>query len=323
MTVDQEVTVRAVLVLADAKLRERPRSQRREAALDECAKARHAFFAHPPVTAVRIERGAVGVVRDLEAARLDVREAVIHVAAVEIRPAGQGIRLEAQVAVGRRDEGDLLARHEDPVAQSVGKHFPEPRSARVDDRVARLWLAIEQDLVACRAGRCQRVPIFAAAFDETAHQFLHGAPRHQSAEPGLVQPKLDAGEIDLRPARGERGVTQNLERQIQTLVHVDARARVIHELAEEEQHAVRMKQRQRGLFRQALPFGERAERHARIDLVGAVIGAREPAFAAGRSQGVGRPHSIHEQHAPTGAPQMLGGPRSEHAGADYDGAPTR
>src|SRR5690606_9863796 len=109
MAVDQEVAVGRILVLADAKFAERPLRQRRKAPRREGAQQLHAGLADAPVAAVGIERRPVRVARDLEAPRFQIRKAVIEVPAVEVGPAGQGRALEARIALGRGDEGDLLA----------------------------------------------------------------------------------------------------------------------------------------------------------------------------------------------------------------------
>ena len=89
MAINQEIAIRRIFVLADAELSERAPSQSREAPFSERAQLGRAVFAHAPVANVGIEIHAVRVARDFEAAAFEIREAVIEIAAVEIRPAGK------------------------------------------------------------------------------------------------------------------------------------------------------------------------------------------------------------------------------------------
>ena len=141
--------------------------------------------------------GAVLVVRDLEAAALEIREAVVDVAVVEVGPAGQVAGLEAVVAALGREEEHFLARREDAAAEerpgtpSAATGRTRTRSARrvsVSPAVVRIASS-----VAPSPGRHDRgEPILAARRHELLHQRLHGAPRHQCAEIRLEQSELDA-----------------------------------------------------------------------------------------------------------------------------------
>ena len=79
--------------------------------------------------------GAVRVVGELDASALEVGEAVIDVAAVEIGPAGHRAGLEAPVAGGRREVEDFLPGGDDPAAEQVGKQLGQPRPEREDEPV--------------------------------------------------------------------------------------------------------------------------------------------------------------------------------------------
>src|SRR4051794_39139758 len=87
--IDQEVAIGAVLILADPSLVERAAAQGREAPLHEGAHFGEGGGGGGAVALVRVDRRAVLVVGDLEAAALEVREAVEDVAGVEVGPAGE------------------------------------------------------------------------------------------------------------------------------------------------------------------------------------------------------------------------------------------
>src|SRR4051812_13213866 len=76
MTIDQEITVRRVLVLADARLGERCVAEGREALGEEAAGLGEAGVGKAAIAGVRVEGGAVAVEGELEAARFEVGKAV-------------------------------------------------------------------------------------------------------------------------------------------------------------------------------------------------------------------------------------------------------
>ena len=84
--VDQEIAVRAVLVLADPAVDERRVGEPGEALREIGPGRRDAFGGHAPVLRVRIDLGPVPVEGELEALPLQFRHAVDQVAGVEIGP---------------------------------------------------------------------------------------------------------------------------------------------------------------------------------------------------------------------------------------------
>ena len=94
-----------------------------------------------PVLGVGIDLDAMLIVRELDAAALEIGKAVEHVAAVEIGPARHGARQEAAIAGGRREIEHLLAGRLDPWADDVGKQLGQPRSEREDETVGANALA--------------------------------------------------------------------------------------------------------------------------------------------------------------------------------------
>ena len=89
MPVDEQVAVGAVFVLADPGLDHWPALQRRETPLHVVAHFRQRTGGELPIADIRIDRGSVLIVRNLEAAAFKIRESVEDVAVVEIRPARQ------------------------------------------------------------------------------------------------------------------------------------------------------------------------------------------------------------------------------------------
>src|SRR5215468_5470345 len=83
MTVDQEVAVRSVLVLAHARFQQWRFGESGKTAREERPHARHALRDDETIAAVGIEGLAVAVGSDLEAAALQIRNAVDLLAEVD------------------------------------------------------------------------------------------------------------------------------------------------------------------------------------------------------------------------------------------------
>ena len=121
--IDQEVAVRAVLVLADAGFGERRALEQREAAVavgDDLGERR---LGRAAVLRVGIDRHAVRVVGELDAAALEIGKAVENVAAVEVGPAGHRAGQKAAIAGRRREEEHFLPRRQDLRADHVGEEL--------------------------------------------------------------------------------------------------------------------------------------------------------------------------------------------------------
>ena len=88
MEVDQKVAVRTVLILADPRLGQRSTLQQREAAVAEGDDLRQRGLARPPVLGVGVDLDPVGVVGELDAAALEVGEAVEDVPAGRLHDEG-------------------------------------------------------------------------------------------------------------------------------------------------------------------------------------------------------------------------------------------
>src|SRR6186997_1837471 len=96
MLVDDEMRVRCLLVLADARLDERRAGDRRKAALHECARIGDAGFSRRPITVGRIEGRTARIVADLEATLL-VAGYAIPESIAEISPDRQHALVEASI----------------------------------------------------------------------------------------------------------------------------------------------------------------------------------------------------------------------------------
>ena len=155
-----------------------------------------------------------------------------------------------------------------------------------------------------------------AGSDEAIHQSLHRPPRHQDAEAGFVDAKFDSVEVDRREALGHFCLRQHLGRQAGLLVRGDRIADVRFLLAEEEQDAARMKDRQARGGAQRLPFRQRIPRHARVDRIPPISRADQPGLSPGRGAAVRGPVRVDQRHAMARALEMRRGPGAEHAGAD-------
>ena len=108
------------------------------------------------------------------------------------------------------------------------------------------------------------------ALDEREHR----PASHQRPECGFVKADPDPVEVDHRKALGHFGLRQHVGSQTEFLVRRDAVVDVRLFGRKEEQDAALDQDRQAGDCAQRLPLPERFHRHARVDRVPAVGGAR-------------------------------------------------
>src|SRR4029453_18437935 len=101
MEVDEEFAVRTVLILADLCADQRRIPEQRETAVAKRDNLCQGSLGRAATLRIGIDNLPMGVMGELDPASLQVREAVEDIAAVEIRPAGHGGRLEPRVAGGR------------------------------------------------------------------------------------------------------------------------------------------------------------------------------------------------------------------------------
>src|SRR5262249_24871932 len=131
MTVDQEIPVGSVLVLADLASDERRSLQGRKASTHEIPDAGESFRRDDPGPVVRIEGGTVAIGRDLEASSLEVGDPVNLFG--EVHPHGHFRRAEARVAGRDPKVVDLLARREDAIAEEIREYLRQPRTTGEDE----------------------------------------------------------------------------------------------------------------------------------------------------------------------------------------------
>src|SRR3546814_11604228 len=97
MSVDQEMAVVAILILANPPFGERTAGEVRETPCKIGADVGERLVGHAPLAAVGIIARAMGVERELEPARFDIGKAMGEVGAADIDPGGE--------FAGRSDEG--------------------------------------------------------------------------------------------------------------------------------------------------------------------------------------------------------------------------
>ena len=135
VAVDEEIAVRAILILADAALGQRGIAQQREAAVAEGDDVGQCGIGRAARLGVGVDQGPMRIARELDPAALEVGKAVIQIAAVEVGPAGHRGAGETRVAGGRGEEEHLLPRGEDAVGEELGEELAEPRAEREHEAV--------------------------------------------------------------------------------------------------------------------------------------------------------------------------------------------
>src|SRR5689334_8714300 len=124
MTVDQKVAVGSVLVLADACFDDRRVLQIRQSQSKQTAYFFQSLSGRNSIAAVWIERRAMPIDCDLDAASIDVGQAISF--AFEIDPGWHRRRLESIVAGGRSKIENFLPRWLNAICEQAGKHFRQP-----------------------------------------------------------------------------------------------------------------------------------------------------------------------------------------------------
>src|ERR1700761_3063705 len=144
MPVDQKVSARCVLILANARLHDRRSAQRRESALDVNAYLLRRRFRHNPGLRIGIDTRSVLVERNLESARLEVGHPIVFVALK--KKCGQRRGCEPQIARRHAKKINLLPGWKNPLAQDVGKNLPQPRAASKNESLRlKLFAATRPD----------------------------------------------------------------------------------------------------------------------------------------------------------------------------------
>ena len=153
------------------------------------------------VLRVRVEGGPFAVRARLEAAPVEVADAVD--AALEVDPAGNRRRLPAG---GSSEEVDVLSRHAQ--VDEVGEEAREPRSAGPDDPIGLEPLAVDEHAVSLGRGRPAHEP--GAALDRLLGDHPRRVPGAQNARLGLVQDRIEALTVEARKeSRSSSGASRS------------------------------------------------------------------------------------------------------------------
>ena len=152
VTIDDEVAVRCVGVLADSCFDQRCTRQRRETVLQMPLRASHRLGTRQPVDVGGIEWRAPRVVCDLETPGRGCRESVIDGFA-KIDPHGEVALIESGVTSRRTHIIDLLPRRDDEISDDIRKHSSKPRPTRKHELVGRQRRPVGQGEMGQRATR--------------------------------------------------------------------------------------------------------------------------------------------------------------------------
>jgi len=131
MAIDEEISVRGVFVLADARFDDWSVFQRGETLRDEFLRGSDGLGSCDARLRVGVDGCAVTIVGNFEAAVFEIGHAVKFVA--EEEPRGHLRRLETRVAGRGAEEENFCARDEDAVGEEGGEELCEPRAAGKDE----------------------------------------------------------------------------------------------------------------------------------------------------------------------------------------------
>src|SRR5437762_2696411 len=143
MSVEEEVGIRRIFILADARLDDRLRRECGEASPDELPEVVDGFGRYDPIERSRVDWRARHIVADFESAALVARHAVPSPLA-EVDPSGARRPVEPGVTSRRAEIDDVLAGCDDAVADDSGKHAAQPWPAREDEGVGLDGAAVVQ-----------------------------------------------------------------------------------------------------------------------------------------------------------------------------------
>ena len=183
MTVDQQITVGGVLVLADARADDRSPRHRRKPSFDPRARTRNRLRSRRAIIGIGIDGRSVLVDPDLEAGVLDLGNPVNTRRTID--PCGRMGVSEAIVARRCAEVDNRLASGPDPAGQRWREHRRQPRATREHKGIAaHLAAAGQADRAKSpRRRRDDRLPAQQprARSHELRCQRAHGATRHQDA----------------------------------------------------------------------------------------------------------------------------------------------
>src|SRR5262245_10844676 len=308
---DQEVRVLGQGVRTGPRADERRPGQGRKAERQVLARFSLLLVGGDALAGIRVERGAFTVGARLEAAAVEVADAVDAV--VEVDPAGNRRRLPTR---GRAEEVDVLSRHAE--VDEPGEEACEPRAAGPDDAVRLEPLAADEHRVAVRLGR-PRDEVGAALDRELGRDPRRiSGPEHSGL--GLEQDRLEPLSIEAREeARALVGCEQLdgdplLEQDAFALLAPPVRA------GEEPRDTRRDDELGSRLALEVAPEVERAAGRARVPGVVAVREADQPRLPARRRADVARRVLLDERDVPAAGYEPERERAAEDPGADDEGA---
>src|SRR5439155_8755111 len=143
MPIDDEMFVRRLLVLADARFEQRGALQPGEPIGEVIARRLQRFGTRDSGLGSRVDDKSSGIVGDFEAAPLVAGNAV-HEPRTMVRPDGQRLLGEAPIARRRPEEEDFLPGWFHPLTNHIGEERAKPRPAGKDKVVSRQFTVVRQ-----------------------------------------------------------------------------------------------------------------------------------------------------------------------------------
>src|SRR5215468_6589628 len=204
MTVDDEVVVSRVLVLADASFEQRSSLHAGEAARQIATRFVETGLTDDSLAGGRIERGATRVVGQLEAASLIPGNPVHEMVAV-IRPHRDVVLGVSGLTRGSTEEEDILLADRQVRTNSARKELAEAGTAgkkisiSFDVRAVGECELLPRPIVKVWRGHSS-LPVFPAFCDKLIDHGLDRCARQQVTALRLVDAPGNSTEADLRPA---------------------------------------------------------------------------------------------------------------------------
>src|SRR3989454_3013268 len=322
MTIDDEVLVRTLLVLANPRLEQRGAGEPGKAVPEVLARRAQPLRRRLSLPRGGIERRTARVVRHLKAPP-PVAGDPVHEARAVVRPDGQGLLGEPRVARRRPEEEDLLARGAHQIADHVGEQATEPGARGEHVRVGAQHAPVRERDAAHRSRR--HVPrshgelaILAPLLEEPREHGLAREPGGQVAGVTLENRPAHFLAIDLGiPPCGLRAV-QLLEREPGLLEDRQRRPLVLIVVLHEPQDADRVVELALPAPLLLAPQRERARGQDRVDAPWPVGPPDYARLAAGARARIARAPGVEQRDAGAPPPEMPGGPATERAGPHHD-----
>src|SRR5271166_2234433 len=206
MPIDDEVTIRRLLVLADTRLKQRCVFQGREAEADVFTNGPQSLGTDGALAICGIELRSLRIISDFESASIVARNSVVEMITV-IGPDREMWVGEVDAVTRQRAKKEhILLRRANQIANCLGKQSAHPGSTSKNVRVRGQVRVVRQHYATIVSRRRFPSPydrdlsIFASCFDERVnHGSAAGAGIEVSAF-GLEDTPFNALEVDLRPS---------------------------------------------------------------------------------------------------------------------------